>query len=247
LVLLGTTTSGGNVATSAVSERKTAKAMLLGAIIVGLGSALAFRIYPDLDLSVAKRLYISDGHFIGYSSSPFSAARLAFNILFFGACALAVIGCVITGSIIHSWITVPFDKWLYLVVCILVGPLTVANLGFKDHWGRARPQSVVEFGGDKSFSPPLIESQQCQKNCSFVSGEASSIYVVCFAAAFLFPSLAGLWILSGIVLGSAAGFVRMAEGGHFLSDVIFAGVLMALTAAIVQILFSVLRSGRSSD
>jgi lipid A 4'-phosphatase len=38
----------------------------------------------------------------------------------------------------------------------------------------------------------------------------------------------------GTVVGAAAGFVRIAQGGHFLSDVVFAGLLMALTALLVH-------------
>jgi lipid A 4'-phosphatase len=238
LILLGTTTSGSVGAASAVAEVRTAKAMLLGAIMAGLASALAFHLDPKLDLAISRLFYVSDHHFIGSSSAVFSDARLLFNILFYAVCAFTVIGVVVSHSLGRGWLKISLSKWLYLAVCILVGPLTITNLGFKDHWGRARPLSIVEFGGAKSFSPPLMESRQCQKNCSFVSGEASSIYIACFAAAFVFPSMSEFWILSGIVLGSAAGFVRMVQGAHFFSDVIFAGVLMALVAATLKLLFS---------
>jgi lipid A 4'-phosphatase len=234
------TTSDRPVGASAIAVPKMVKAMLLGAMIVGLGSAFLFRFYPELDLTVSRLLYLPDHHFVGSSSPAFSTARMLFNILFYGVCTLTVIGCVMTHSTGRPWLKISSDKWIYLAVCILAGPLIIANLGFKDHWGRARPHSVVEFGGEKSFSPPLMETQQCDKNCSFVSGEASSIYIICFAAAFLFPSFAGSWVVTGVLLGSAAGFVRMARGAHFLSDVIFAGVLMALTAAAVQLVFTVL-------
>jgi lipid A 4'-phosphatase len=224
-------------------QRRTARTLFLGALAVGIASALLFQIYPKLDLTVSQRLFT--GHqFIGRDSPTFTAARLLFNVLFYGGCAVGLIGCVITLSSGRKWLNVSSNKWLFLAVCVLVGPLTVTNLGFKDHWGRARPQTVVEFGGSKLFSPPLIKSTECPRNCSFISGEASSIYALGFAAAFLFPAAAGAWIVSGIVLGSLCGFVRMAEGAHFLSDVIFAGVLMALTVALMQILFSAI-SGRS--
>jgi lipid A 4'-phosphatase len=232
------TTSDRPAGASTIKEPRMAKAILLGAMIVGLGFAFLFRFYPELDLTVSRFLYLPDRHFIGNSSPAFSAARTFFNILFYGVCTLTVIGCVMTHSTGRPWLKISSDKWIYLAVCILTGPLIITNLGFKDHWGRARPHSVVEFGGDKSFSPPLIETQQCDKNCSFVSGEASSIYIICFAAAFLFPSFAGIWVVTGVILGSAAGFVRMAQGAHFLSDVIFAGVLMALTAAALQLVFA---------
>lgn len=224
-------------------QRRTVRTLFFGALLVGIFFAVLFYIYPNLDLAVSQRLF-TDHQFIGRDSQAFTAARLLFNILFYGGCAVGLIGCVITLSSGRKWLNVSSNKWLFFAVCVLVGPLTVTNLGFKDHWGRARPQTVVEFGGEKLFSPPLIKSTECPRNCSFVSGEASSIYLLWFAAAFLFPSAARAWILSGVFLGSLCGFVRMAEGAHFFSDVIFAGILMALTAALIQMLFSAI-SGNS--
>jgi lipid A 4'-phosphatase len=58
-------------------------------------------------------------------------------------------------------------------------------------------------------------------------------------------------IVLGLILGSATGFVRMAQGAEFFSDVVFAGVLMALTVSIIQLAFdwmmSVSHSIRHSD
>ena len=44
-------------------------------------------------------------------------------------------------------------------------------------------------------------------------------------------------VILGLVFGSAAGLLRMAQGAHFLSDVLFAGILMAVTAATIRITF----------
>jgi len=225
-------------------QRRTAKVLFFGALLVGIVSAIVFSIYPNLDLAVSERLVDSERHFSGRESPFFGTARLLFNIFFYGACALGLAGCVMTLSTGRPWLTLSSNKWLFLAVCVVVGPLAIANLGFKDHWGRARPSTVVEFGGSKAYTPPLVKSQECPRNCSFFSGEASSIFVVCFAAALLFPAAASAWMVTGLIFGSLCGFVRMAEGGHFLSDVIFAGVFMALTVAVIQLLFSAI-SGNS--
>ena len=45
---------------------------------------------------------------------------------------------------------------------------------------------------------------------------------------------AAVLVIGGTIAGLSAGLVRMAQGGHFLSDVIFAGVFMALTVLIVR-------------
>lgn len=225
-------------------QRRTAKVLIFGALLVGIVSAIVFSIFPNLDLAVSQPLLDSDHHFSARDSVFFGTARLLFNILFYGTCAVGLAGCVMTLSTGRPWLTLSSNKWLFLAVCVIVGPLAVANLGFKDHWGRARPSTVVEFGGSKTYTPPLVKSQECPRNCSFFSGEASSIFVVCFAAALLFPAAASAWMVTGLILGSLCGFVRMAEGGHFLSDIIFAGVFMALTVAVIQMLFSAI-SGNS--
>jgi hypothetical protein len=40
--------------------------------------------------------------------------------------------------------------------------------------------------------------------------------------------------ISTVLAGSALGFVRMAQGAHFLSDIIFAGVFMAILVAFLH-------------
>ena len=122
-------------------------------------------------------------------------------------------------------------------MCLLTGPLVVANIGLKDHWGRARPRDVIEFGGAKAYTPPFPPSDQCQYNCSFVSGEASSIFITFFAVALLVPVLRREMVLAGVALGALAGLTRIAQGGHFLSDVVFAGIIMAATAGVIRLAF----------
>jgi lipid A 4'-phosphatase len=54
-------------------------------------------------------------------------------------------------------------------------------------------------------------------------------------------------VVLGMVLGSLAGLVRIAQGGHFLSDVVFAGVFMAMTAALLQLLFETIQSAGRAE
>ncbi len=221
-----------------------AQAMVLGSLAAGLAAAMFFFLFPGIDLEIGRHFYLGDRQFVGDSSAALRALRHAFNVLFYGTCALTAVGLIITRNDRCAWLKLTRQKWLYLALCLLVGPLVVTNLGLKDHWGRARPRDVIEFGGDKAFTSPLRPSLQCEYNCSFVSGEASSVYIVFFAAAFLFSANALFLILLGIALGSVAGLVRMIEGAHFFSDVVFAGVLMALTAAAIQMLFDELTLAR---
>ena len=108
-------------------------------------------------------------------------------------------------------------KWMFVLLCLTIGPGLVSNLLFKSHWGRARPVQIEQFGGTRLYTPPLLIADQCQsRNCSFVSGEASTIYSLFFALAFIAtgPYRRKL-IVIGILSGSTAGFVRILQGGHF--------------------------------
>ena len=65
-------------------------------------------------------------------------------------------------------------------------------------------------------------------NCSFIAGEPSGAFWT-FAPAALTPPQWRLAAYGGVRCSALAiGFLRTAAGGHFLSDVFFAGVLMFL-------------------
>jgi len=124
---------------------------------------------------------------------------------------------------------------LYLLLVMIVGPGLLVNGVFKDHWGRARPSQVVEFGGAKQFTRAAVPADQCAKNCSFVSGHASVGFYF-LALAFVLPRRRALWLSLGTGFGLFIGFVRIAQGGHFFSDVIFAGIVVYLTALALHAL-----------
>ncbi len=214
----------------------TATTMLRGALVIGALALLLFVLVPDLDLAVTRLFYLGDHHFSGNGGILFPVLRQAFQIFFYLTCAVTLVGLVVAAR--------NAKPWLFVAVCLITGPLVVTNIGFKDHWGRARPRDVVEFAGAKAFSPPFPPAEQCDYNCSFVCGEASSIYLVMFAAALLFRSRSRKFVALGILFGSLAGLTRIAQGGHFLSDVVFAGVLMAITAAIIRLMFETLEAER---
>ena len=110
-------------------------------------------------------------------------------------------------------------KAIYLLIAMLLGPGLAVNSGFKEHWGRARPHQIQEFGGTQAYSPPLTPSNQCEGNCSFVSGHAAMGF---FAVSIFFITGRRRWILMGLATGAAVGLARMVQGDHFLSDVVFA-------------------------
>jgi lipid A 4'-phosphatase len=208
----------------------------LVASIVGLAAGALFLVFPQIDLAVARLFHAPESGFVGQRTGWVRALRQAFVILYFGTIALTLAGLVLTWGGRRHWLQLGRVHWLFLAACLAAGPGLVANLVLKDQWGRARPKQVVEFGGTKAFTAPLLLASQCPRNCSFVSGEAASTYVTFYAAAALVPQWSVPLVVAGTAGGLATGLVRMSQGAHFLSDVIFAGVFMALTVLALRAL-----------
>lgn len=124
--------------------------------------------------------------------------------------------------------------WAFLCGPVILCAGLLVNGVLKATIGRARPFSVTEFGGQQLFTPPFQYSTQCYSNCSFSSGETALI------ASFFLPLCVLVWHRlqwrGRFVMGSiAAGTItlmsglRIAAGGHFLSDVVMSILFSALT------------------
>ena len=55
-----------------------------------------------------------------------------------------------------------------------------------------------------------------------------------YAAGLLIPQWSAVLLAAGTLCGLAAGLVRISQGAHFLSDVIFAGIFMGVTAVMAH-------------
>ena len=60
------------------------------------------------------------------------------------------------------------------------------------------------------------------------------MFAIFYSVALVVPQWSVPTLIAGTIVGLAAGLVRVAQGGHFLSDVVFAGVFMALIATGVH-------------
>ena len=201
--------------------------------VAGTLAAVVFLALPQIDPAIVAWFHVEGEGFplgrnrvLRHMSSALRAATIAG--------ALALLGMVV-------WSMVPRPpRWLpprrsaaFLLAVLLVGPGVVVNAVFKDHWGRARPAQTQEFGGERTFSPPLVMSDQCSRNCSFVSGDASVGFSLA-ALGLVFVRRRRSWILVGLAAGVGIGILRIALGRHYPSDVIFSGVFVLLIAALLH-------------
>jgi lipid A 4'-phosphatase len=120
----------------------------------------------------------------------------------------------------------------FIVIAGTLGPGALVNMGFKDHWQRARPYQVQEFGGSKLFSRATVMTDQCDNNCSFVSGHVSCGFFLA-SLMLVHRRRAGRWAVIGVASGLIIGFARMSDRAHWFSDVLWAGPITLLCSWIV--------------
>jgi membrane-associated PAP2 superfamily phosphatase len=137
-------------------------------------------------------------------------------------------------------------KALFLVLLVVLGPGLMVNVVFKDHWGRPRPRQIEAFDGTMKFHQ-VWEKGADNKGRSFPSGHASMAFYL-FAPFFILrrsaPGRAGGFLVLGILYGLFMGIARMLQGGHFPSDIVWAGGMVYLVG---MLLYHVLGLDRESD
>jgi len=130
----------------------------------------------------------------------------------------------------------PYRKlFAYLALAMVLGPGLIVNTIFKDHWGRPRPRDIVEFGGKYAYEAPLrMEPESSGK--SFPCGHATMgfyFFSLGFALRHRRPRLSRVMFILATILGTMIGAARVLQGGHFTSDVIWAGGMIYLCSLLL--------------
>ena len=124
------------------------------------------------------------------------------------------------------------DAGLFYALLLIVGPGILVNCVFKPFWSRPRPQATTAFGGEREFLP-VWQRGHGEEDSSFPSGHAAMGFYL-MAPAFVCwrrrPWLAVAFLLLGLAGGAVIGLARMVAGGHFPSDVLWAGGIVYFTA-----------------
>ena len=209
--------------------------VLLAAI--ALTTAISF-FGPNVDLAVT-RLFADP--ITGQFPSSRPIHRYAFVYRDGGVISLTV--CV--ACIVLSWLNflpwklpvISFRTAAYLTTAYILGPGLLVNGILKVYSGRPRAIEVLDFGGTFPFVNWWDPTGTCPIRCSFVSGEAAA------AAWLIGPALIVPRPWRPLAIGAATAFflytgtMRIAAGGHFLSDVLFAGLSSVLILLILRPLF----------
>jgi len=179
-----------------------------------------------LDIDAARRFYHPE------LPDPWPVAKQPLWLLFYRSApwvtgSLAVMGAaMLVAGVIRKGSRRLRLHGLFLLLCVILGPGLIVNGILKDHWGRPRPRQIVEFGGRLEYVPPLLPVVTQGK--SFPCGHCSVGYL--YATGWWVwrrsrPRWAAASLAGGSILGTLLGIGRMAAGGHFLSDVVWSGLI----------------------
>ena len=202
-----------------------------------LAAAVLFATVPDIDTRVAALFYSGANQFVGRGQIG-NLGRTIFATLPFLVLAAYVIAWAAWRAG-YVWRFAPSGRAVGFVVATMVlGPGLLVNFALKDHAHRPRPVHIEAFGGPMQFRAFYQFDGACKKNCGFPSGEASAAFWL-VAPALLAPApLRPLAVGAAMAVGAATGLLRMAFGGHFLSDVVMAALLtLLLIGACWRVMF----------
>ncbi len=189
---------------------------------------------PLLDLGMARYFY--NGHFVSNSltESFYTTALIPGQMV-------TVLALFI---LLLSYVMVRARKWrlhaLYLILTLALGAGFITHTLLKDNWGRPRPRQVIEFGGIQEFRPLWKPNffHQPEPSKAFPCGHCTMGF---FFFTFIFlgrrfkkPLLWASGLFLSLFLGIGIGLSRIAQGGHFFSDVLFSALIMWLTAAAMD-------------
>ena len=184
--------------------------------------AVLFVAFPQIDLWASGLFYRGDGQWL-FGREDLILAIPYRGLPRLGQGLLAALLILLILSLFKRFNSLRTKRALFgfLLAGAIAGPILLVDNLLKEHSGRTRPVNTTVFGGTLQFTPAFIPADQCQQNCSFVSGHvATAAFIMAFGWLGA-PVVRRRWLVASIAFASYMAFVRMSPGGHFLSDCIF--------------------------
>ena len=203
---------------------------LLIALGLGAVSVLLFALFPGLDLAIASAFFDPETGTFPWAANGFASfLRDGAMWLSWVIAAPSIVAVVVKLIWPNKPLLVKGRTVAFLLITMIMSAGILSNAAFKGHWGRPRPSDVIEFRGPWHFKNWWDSSGECPKNCSFFSGEATTAFWTYAPAALAPPEIRPFAYAGATLFGVLTGLLRMTFGGHFLSDVVAAGLVTFLT------------------
>ena len=194
-------------------------------LVVFLFLIILITISPSIDLFVSNIFYDEQVGFLLQSEDiiTFIIRKLFLPFLILYILLLPILSNYLFFNKIYFKYKFTLKKICMLWVTMIFNIILVVNLLLKNMWGRSRPNDISEFSGQSIFTEWYRFSDFCMTNCSFVSGDAAVGFSL-ISFYFITKKIIYFWL--SIVSGLILSFTRVLEGGHFLSDILFAGLII---------------------
>ena len=208
------------------------KITLLAATLMAV--SFIFVGFPQIDITVSALFYKPEQNFL-LRNTPLhlfvdSWIRPSIKYL----TVTLVVACVYKLFLGKSPIKRRFNIVAFLFSSFLLGPVLLVNGLLKEFIGRARPKNIIEYGGTKIFSPAYFPADQCETNCSFVSGDAAVAFSTIAFALIFKGKLRFQLVAVALSFGVLVSIYRLGTGAHFLSDTVLSGLFCILIILILE-------------
>jgi lipid A 4'-phosphatase len=208
---------------------------LLVVLALAVAMGAIFAAFPELDLQVTGLFYEPRGrgflltNYIFYEDHMWLLRLRDATMWAVAALALAPVAALILKLLRPTKPMLMSPRSIvFLLGTLALAPGVLANGVLKEHWGRPRPIEVREFTGSDRFVPWWDPRGSCDQNCSFISGEGAGAFWTLAPASLAPPPVRAVAYAAALAFGGAVGVMRMAVGGHFFTDIAFAGVFTFL-------------------
>lgn len=210
----------------------------LFAVLLGLIAATIVIWLTGIDLLVADLAFTAESGWFGVN------AYLWELVYRWAPVPAWLMGGIALLILIGGWRLEKCRRWrkqaLFILLFLLLGPGLIANVILKDNLGRPRPREVKVFAGEYRYHQ-FWEPGEAGRNSSFPSGHASIAFALIGPWFLLREKHRGdaLFCLAiGLGWGGVVGLGRILQGGHFVSDTLWAGGIVYLTGQLLAIWLS---------
>jgi len=196
---------------------------------------LTFKSYPEIDIFFSKLFF--DG--IKFPMASLQIIKVIDYFIEFGCMTIWIffLTKMIRKEYKRNGYSDFMHKLIYIAAVGFIGSISTVHL-IKRYIMRCRPNYIEYFSGPSSFTEiwtrNLSDTVNMTKCVSFVSGHAAIGF---WLYAIAFTSIkSSKFIILGTIVGGLFGFIRIIQGQHFLSDVIFSGYVVYFSALLLSVI-----------
>ena len=135
-------------------------------------------IFFPIDHRVAGLFYEGAGSFWLHDSWVGYAFHDVIRPTFYWVLIALVVLLAVRSGMKRGHRNLTVRRVIYVLAVVGIGLGLITNAILKNEFDRPRPLHTIEYGGAQKYQPPILPAQGCERNCSFVSGDASAAFAL---------------------------------------------------------------------